>query len=357
MNRTLVSSPALAFLCLVMLSGTPSARDGQNVAGLSEILTLCGDETKSIEPVKGKDKAFISMSNGADLPYVKTVAEKEEGTVGDRKYAAQRGTSTDTDAPLTALLGDFSRLRDDDRALKAPWQLGQIPRQVRLELRVRLEEILGQDPDTTWASIKSRFFEDIDPYIVWHDGIESVVDFSLLDRLHPKERIVAELVFYNALEKEFDDRWLTGLVRLRSMDGLGLLKNVFAREKYPANLIKTAGAILAFEPESEHLEFLAGLIRSSHEEDLRIDAMTELKILIERGVYKKSHPRLLDDSLFQALKAHEYLVRYHAYDSLKMLHGIGIDPQADPVFELLLENRTEKDFKKAEKMLREKMRD
>jgi ankyrin repeat protein len=309
-----------------------------------EILSDWGKKIALNGPVTRMKKDTGALARAVSLVHAK-----------ERASSSQPCIDAETEARVTALLRDFLGLRDDGGPLKAPWQLGQLPREVRLELQVRLEGSLRQDPRHTWASIKSRFFDDLDPYMVWHDGLESVVDFNLLNGLYPKERIVAELVFYNALEKEFDDRWLTGLVRLKSKDGLGLFRQVFAREQYSASLIKTAGAILAFEPESEQLNFIAETISGPQEESVKIDAMTEIKILINNGVYKESHPPFLDESLFMALKAPEYHVRYHAYDTLKMLHNIRIDLLADPVFELLLENRTIKDFRKAEKMMREKM--
>ena len=155
-----------------------------------------------------------------------------------------------------------------------------------------------------------RFYESFfgDPYMAWHDGL----DVDALNSLTREEEEEAEHLLLDALQKSNDYRPIVGLGELRSKTALPILKEKLKSLSGRA-LVDAASALRKIEGDDSFAEYAIQVLKLDYSEYNRLWAAMELRYFKTKEVV---------EVLLEAVKDPGYLVRYHACDSLLVLHGL-----------------------------------
>lgn len=204
------------------------------------------------------------------------------------------------------------------------------------------------------AAFRRAYFGPIDQYLAWHDGYGSQTDLACLDALAPVQQTQAAAELLAALRAgTADARALLGLGHLRHAAALPLLHNCLRRGFYALYALE---AIAAINPAGFYPPIVAA--------QLRAKALTEyqlMDLLIGLREYF-TLPQLgpaIPPPIFNLLAHPEYLVRYHALNTLRRLYGAAPPPElpnraqlrADQVFGLICEKGLFTNYAKAQRLL------
>ncbi len=199
-------------------------------------------------------------------------------------------------------------------------------------------------------AFEQSFFGEIDDYEAWHDGIEFSLNFYALNCLDGDERKAAHAMLYNALLKDVREEYILGLLELKSMSGLELFKSLFEREKTQNNKLLLAIAILGFGFDEYYINYFADFFADAANFHMdKVDFLCRLKKLVYNKVVNKNN---ITGNMVRAfltnMEDEEYLVRYHAYECLKLLFsGKFITAKKDDIFTLIVSDKTNAEFKDA----------
>ena len=203
------------------------------------------------------------------------------------------------------------------------------------------------------AEFRRAYFGPIDQYLAWHDGFGSQTDLACLDALAPAQQAQAADELLAALRaRTADARALLGLGHLRYAEALPLLHDCLRRGFYALYALE---AIAQIAP--------AGLYPPIVAAQLRAKALTEyqlMDLLIGLRAYF-TLPQLgpaIPPLIFNLLTHPEYLVRYHALNTLRRLYGAAppelpdrAQLRADQVFGLICEKGLFTNYAKAQRLL------
>ncbi|MGI4762293.1 MAG: hypothetical protein ACRYF0_16405 [Janthinobacterium lividum] len=204
------------------------------------------------------------------------------------------------------------------------------------------------------ADFRRAYFGPIDQYLAWHDGFGFLTDLACLDALAPAQQAQAAAELLAALRAgTADARALLGLGHLRHAEALPLLHDCLRRGFYA---LYALGAIAQINPAGFYPPIVAA--------QLRAKALTEyqlMDLLIGLREYF-TLPQLgpvIAPRIFNLLTHSEYLVRYHALQTLRRLYGAAPPPEiltterlsADQVFRLISKKGLFTNFGKAQRLL------
>ena len=186
----------------------------------------------------------------------------------------------------------------------------------------RQEEALKRFTSREWADFVNNYFGD--PYYAWHDGID---EGTVLRLTNPEEKREAEDMLIDALPGGmFAAR---GLALLHSERGLPALEKTLETTGFDALRIRIADAIEQITGNGRHVRDLIGCLQQGADYSTRLDAAMAL------GKYRTTE---VIDALFGAIADVDYLVRYHACNSLLRMHGFTTDiSEHDDIFVNILQ--------------------
>jgi hypothetical protein len=208
------------------------------------------------------------------------------------------------------------------------------------------------------AVFRRAYFGPIDQYLAWHDGFDSQTDLACLDVLTPTEQHQAATELLAALRAgTADARALLGLGHLRYADALPLLHDYVRRN---VASLYALGAIAAINPAGLYPPIVAARLRAKNAVDYQhIDLLVGL-----REYFTLSQLGPVIPPLVFALVAHDdYLVRYHALETLRRLYGAFTKEELhdqeriknDEIFGLLAKDGYFNRFGKAQRLLLEEL--
>lgn len=149
-----------------------------------------------------------------------------------------------------------------------------------------------------------------DPYMMWHDGI----DPTSVCLLEGAERDQAELMLIESLEAGSHYAAM-GLRELRSAKAVPIMKNMLS--KVSADLkIEISIALNVIENTTEYTSYIIQILREYPSPYVRLNAARKLRDFPTPEVIRV---------LYDAVSDIDYLVRYHACDSLLHIHGMKAD--------------------------------
>jgi hypothetical protein len=204
------------------------------------------------------------------------------------------------------------------------------------------------------AAFREAYFGPINQYLAWHDGFSFLTDLACLDVLTPTDQDQAATELLAALRAgTADARAMLGLAHLRYAEALPLLHNYVRRGAFAFYALE---AIAHINP--------AGLYPPLVVTSLRAKGNTEyqlMDVLIGLREYF-TLPQLgptIPPRIFTLLAHKEYLVRYHALQTLRRLYDSRIkekshDPKRlkdDEIFGLITKNGYFARFGKAQRLL------
>lgn len=166
------------------------------------------------------------------------------------------------------------------------------------------------------AVFRRAYFGPIDHYLAWHDGFDTQTDLACLDALTPPERQQAAAELVAALRAgTADARAMLGLGHLRYPDALPLLHNCLRRG---VAALYALGAIAAINPAGLYPPLVAACLRAkATTEHHYIDLLMGLR---EYFTLPQLGP-LIPPPIFKLLAHRDYLVRYHALETLRRLYS------------------------------------
>ncbi|GAB2768944.1 hypothetical protein HNQ93_000241 [Hymenobacter luteus] len=196
---------------------------------------------------------------------------------------------------------------------------------------------------------RQAFFGPIDNYLAWHDGYDSVIDVAAtLNQLSAAEQELAAAELVRALRQgPADPRVVLGLAYLRYRPALPALHDYLPRA---ANYVLQA--ISQIDPAQLDLQQVARVLETR-------DTYPLIDVLMGLGYYY-TRAQLNADLVERiiALLAHpDYLVRYHALQAARRLHGIPSPTddlnslREDPVFSSIVSDKRPRDFRRAQELL------
>lgn len=198
-------------------------------------------------------------------------------------------------------------------------------------------------------SFRQAFFGPIDNYLAWHDGYDSVIDVAAsLGELSPTEKELAAAELVRALEHgPADARVILGLEYLRHRPALPALHNYLPKA---ANYVLKA--ISQIDPTQLDLQRVARMLEAKDTYTL-IDVLTGLGHYYTRGQLSAA----IVQRICNLLTHPDYLVRYHALQATRNIHGIpGLaddlnSTREDPVFSNIVRDKRPRDFRRAQELL------
>ncbi|MGQ9723719.1 MAG: HEAT repeat domain-containing protein [Candidatus Jordarchaeum sp.] len=155
-----------------------------------------------------------------------------------------------------------------------------------------------------WKRFYNSFFGD--PYWAWHDGL----DIDALHSLLPEEKEKAKELFLERMN-ENDTRAAVGLGELRSKEAVPRLRELLNKAT-GRELVDIAVALAKIEGDKSYAKYIIHVLKNNPWWYNRIWAAIHLR--------EFDFPEVVE-SLFEAVKDPDYLVRNHACDSLLQLHG------------------------------------
>jgi HEAT repeat protein len=194
-----------------------------------------------------------------------------------------------------------------------------------------------------WYLFIDSFFGD--PYTAWHDGL----NVKALLSLPPEEKEEAEKLLLERVN-ENDTRAAVGLGELRSKKAVPKLRELLGKAS-GKGLVDIAVALAKIEDDMSYLKYVIYVLKNDPSWYFRLEAAFSL-----REFNKPEAKEILEEvteTLFEAVKDPDYLVRYHACNSLLRLHGFEEEIyEFDEIFDNIagpLEGEpTEEDYKKYE---------
>lgn len=198
-------------------------------------------------------------------------------------------------------------------------------------------------------SFRRAFFGPIDNYLAWHDGFDSVIDVAAsLGGLSAAEQEQAAAELIHALEHgPADARVVLGLAYLRHRPALPALNNYLPKA---ANYVLQA--ISQIDPAQLDLRQVARVLEAR-------DTYTLIEVLTGLGYYY-TRAQLNADiirRIINLLTHPDYLVRYHALQAARHIHGIpGLAGERtslreDPIFSSIVSDKSPRDFRRAQELL------
>jgi hypothetical protein len=197
---------------------------------------------------------------------------------------------------------------------------------------------------------RQQYFGPVDHYLGWHDGYDA--DLTCLDRLSPAERQQAETELLAALQAPTDPRAILGLGHLHSRAALPALHRSLSQWGSYA-----LSAIAQIDPKALDKNRLLQELRQPPESPL-------INLLVGIRSYF-TLPQLdapLIEQVFHLLNHAEYLVRYHALQTLRQLYVLPTAALAtstnldavrkDLVFQLISKDGNPADYRRAEQLVR-----
>ena len=149
-----------------------------------------------------------------------------------------------------------------------------------------------------------------DPYMMWHDGI----DVTAVNRLSEEEKKKAEDMLIQEMYKG-NYFAVQGLRELRSKKAIPVMKQ-YLNEADPSVQLEICITLVEQEGEMEYLDIIFALLLNCPSYYVRMTAAIELR--------KFNLPSVVE-ALFKAILDPDYLVRYHAVESLLDIHGFEPD--------------------------------
>lgn len=164
----------------------------------------------------------------------------------------------------------------------------------------------GFQPSIAFRNFYESFFGD--PYMAWHDGL----DMGSIDRLTGEERELAE----ELLLSHGDHRASAGLGQLKSQKSAETLKkNLLGAPA--AEIVNSAVALKKIENDDSYCKYIIHVLKNCRSEYDRLEAAMALR---DFGTEESIA------ALYEAIRSDpDYLVRYHACNSLLKLHGVDKD--------------------------------
>ena len=209
-------------------------------------------------------------------------------------------------------------------------------------------------PESPLVTFRRAYFGHIDNYLAWHDGFDSQTDLALLDQLAPAEQAQAAAELLAALRAgTADARAMLGLGHLRHAEALPLLHHCVQRGTFALYALE---AIANIDPAGLYPPLVAASLhaRASTEHHL-MDVLIGVREYFTLPQLGPAIPPLV----FALLAHDDYLVRYHALDTLRRLYGSQHkeelhDPariKSDEVFGLITKNGFFARYGKAQRLL------
>jgi hypothetical protein len=209
-------------------------------------------------------------------------------------------------------------------------------------------------PESPLAAFRRAYFEPIDQYMAWHDGVDFLTDLNCLDALTPAEQATATTELLAALRAgTADARAMLGLGHLRATAALPLLHN-FIRRGWAA--LYALAAIAEINPAGLYPPIVATQLRAKASTDFQL--MDLLIGLREYFTLPQIGP-VIPPLIFKLLAHSEFLVRSHALDTLRRLYGVETSEEAhdverrmqDEIFGLIVSKGFFTNFGKAQRLL------
>jgi len=163
----------------------------------------------------------------------------------------------------------------------------------------------GFQPSVAFRNFYESFFGD--PYMAWHDGL----DMGSVDQLTGDERDLAEKL----LLEHGDHRASAGLGQLKSNKSAEILK----KNLLTASALETVNICVALkkiENDDGYCKYIIQVLKRCPSEYDRLEAAMALRDFNTAESIA---------ALYETLHDPDYLVRYHACNSLLKLHGINSD--------------------------------
>jgi hypothetical protein len=181
-------------------------------------------------------------------------------------------------------------------------------------------------PASPLAIFRRAYFGPIDQYLAWHDGFDTQTDLACLDALAPAERQQAAAELVTALRAgTADARAMLGLGHLRYPDALPLLHDCLRRG---VAALYALGAIAEINPAGLYPPLVAACLQArATTEHHSIDLLMGLR---EYFTLPQLGP-LIPPPIFRLLAHKDYLVRYHALETLRRLYS---GPAQGPLYNL-----------------------
>lgn len=202
-------------------------------------------------------------------------------------------------------------------------------------------------------TFRQKFFGPIDQYLAWHDGFDSFTDLEALDRLSAAERVVAEQELIAGLQEPrgADSRAVIGLGHLRSRAALPVLHALL-----PAAGSYVLPAIASIDAQATDWARLDALLRSGLSQYELLDLLVGL-----RAAYTLAQlPPALPPTVLTLLTHPEYLVRYHALATLRVLYQLREAEDSplrdDHIFSLICSDKSTRQHREAQRRLQEQIR-
>jgi len=209
-------------------------------------------------------------------------------------------------------------------------------------------------PESPLTVFRRAYFEPIDQYLAWHDGFGFFTDLACLDVLTLAEREQAATELLAALRASTADaRAMLGLGHLRAAEALPLLHD-YVRRGWSAGY--ALEAIAAINPAGLYPPIVATQLRAKKSTEFQL--MDLLIGLREYFTLPQLGP-VIPPLIFNLLTHSEYLVRYHALDTLRRLYSAMTKEEIndyerikkDEIFSLLVKEGLFTNFGKAQRLL------
>ncbi|WP_046244558.1 hypothetical protein [Hymenobacter terrenus] len=208
------------------------------------------------------------------------------------------------------------------------------------------------DKATGLAYFRQQYFGPVDHYLGWHDGYEA--DFICLDQLTIAERGQAETELLAAVQtRPGDPRALLGLGHLRSRAALPALHNCL-----PFWATYALNAIAQIDAQALDKAQLLHELRNTTSEYQLIDFLVGI-----RAYFTLAHVgTAITAQIFRLLHHAQYLVRYHALQTLRRLYALPTAAlefshdtekvREDAVFQLICKDGYPAKYRQAEQLVR-----
>ena len=204
---------------------------------------------------------------------------------------------------------------------------------------------------------RREYFGAIDQYLAWHDGYEA--NFACLDALSPTEQAQAATELLAGLRaRTADARAMLGLGHLRCEEALPLLHDYLRQGHYSMYALQ---AIALINPAGLYRPLVAELLAPKADWTRLIDVLTGLREYF-------TLPQLgagIAARIFTLLTHPDYLVRYHALNTLRRLYGLQSAStqrsqsneaiRADKLLGLITSNKAPADYRQAQRLLLTKL--
>jgi hypothetical protein len=182
--------------------------------------------------------------------------------------------------------------------------------------------------------LEAALDEERNAYMEWHDGPDFSSVAMAISRLLPEERQAAVDMIAGRLEKGYDFYLGYAAIELGKDEGVrarlvALMENIYEKNVSWYDASHLAHDILLIGPSEKAKDALRRVIREAPDWSSKIEGLVYLRAAMKKSGGKMSISELFPpetaETVFEAVRADDYLVRYHAANAI--LHAAGMEKE------------------------------